>query len=156
MIYSDKVLSHFKTPHNQGVIDDADAVGQVGNPVCGDVMKIYLKIDDRPAFAKATAGKKQTADDRIEKYIKDIKFETLGCAAAIAVSSALTDLAKGKTLDEAMLITKDSIVDDLGGLPVQKVHCSMLGVDALRQAINKYKGVESETNNTHSDAECHS
>mgnify|MGYP001252632655 CR=1 FL=1 len=120
MIYTDKVLQHFKNPHNQGVIDDADAVGQVGNPVCGDVMKIYLKIKD--------------------EKIKDIKFETLGCAAAIAVSSALTDLVKGKTLEEAMKISKDDIVNDLGGLPVQKVHCSMLGVDALKQAINKYRG----------------
>jgi nitrogen fixation NifU-like protein len=120
MIYNDKVLQHFKNPHNQGVIDDADAVGQVGNPVCGDVMKIYLKIKD--------------------DKVADIKFETLGCAAAIAVSSALTDLAKGKTLDQALQITKDSIVADLGGLPVQKVHCSMLGVDALKQAINQYRG----------------
>lgn len=119
MPYSDKVIEHFKNPHNQGSIPDADAVGEEGNPVCGDVMKVYLKI----------------GDDKI----KDIKFETLGCAAAIAVSSALTDLAKGKTLDEAMKITKDTIVDDLGGLPVQKVHCSMLGVDALRQAIEKFR-----------------
>lgn len=119
MLYSDKVIQHFKNPHNQGVIEDADAIGQVGNPVCGDVMKIYLKIKN----------------DRID----DIKFETLGCAAAISVSSVLTDIAKGKTLDEAMKITKDQIVEYLGGLPDVKVHCSMLGVDALRQAIEKYR-----------------
>ena len=119
MIYSDKVLEHFRHPKNQGVIEDADAVGQDGNPVCGDVMKIYLKIKD----------------GRIE----DIKFETLGCAAAIAVSSALTEMVKGMTLLEAKKVTKDNVVDDLGGLPVQKVHCSMLGVDALYKAIAAYE-----------------
>lgn len=124
MIYTDKVLKHFKKPHNQGVIKDADAIGQEGNPTCGDVMRIYLKV-----------GKKASTK---EEYIKEIKFETLGCAAAIAVSSALTDLAKGKTLKEALAIKKDSIVDDLGGLPAPKIHCSMLGVDALHQAINNY------------------
>lgn len=119
MIYSDKVLEHFKHPHNQGVIKDADAIGEVGNPVCGDVMKIYIKIKDL--------------------VIEDVKFETLGCAAAIAVSSALTDLVKGKTIDQALEITKDKIVDDLGGLPPQKIHCSMLGVEALHKAIEEYK-----------------
>jgi len=122
MQYTKKVLAHFQAPHNQGVIKNADAVGQVGNPVCGDVMKIYLKI-------------------KADK-IKDIKFETLGCAAAIAVSSALTDLAKGKTLKQALKITKDKIVKDLGGLPPAKVHCSMLGVEALHQAIAKYQESE--------------
>jgi nitrogen fixation NifU-like protein len=125
MPYSNKVIEHFKNPHNQGTIPDADAIGEEGNPICGDVMKIYLKI--KPSHSSSP------------EYIEDIKFETLGCAAAIAVSSALTDLAKGKTLDEAMKITKDTIVDDLGGLPMQKVHCSMLGVDALRQAINNFR-----------------
>ena len=124
MIYTEKVMEHFKNPHNQGSLPDADAVGQEGNPVCGDVMKVYLKIKN--------------------DVIVDIKFETLGCAAAIAVSSAMTDMAKGKTLDEVMAMTKDDIVADLGGLPVQKVHCSMLGVDALHQAIKKYR----ETHNT--------
>jgi nitrogen fixation NifU-like protein len=119
MIYSDKVLEHFKKPHNQGVIENADAVGEVGNPVCGDVMKIYLKIE--------------------KNIIKDIKFETLGCAAAVAVSSALTDIVKGKTIEEALKITKDMIVEDLGGLPAPKIHCSMLGVEALHDAIKKYK-----------------
>lgn len=119
MQYTDKVLEHFKNPHNQGVIEDADAIGQEGNPQCGDIMKIYLKIKD----------------DKID----DIKFETLGCAAAIAVSSALTETAKGKTLDEAMAITKDNIVENLGGLPAPKIHCSMLGVDALRQAVENYR-----------------
>lgn len=119
MIYSKKVLNHFKNPHNQGVIKNADAVGKVGNANCGDVMKIYLKIK----------GNK----------IEDIKFETLGCAAAIAVSSALTDMVKGKTIEQALKITKDKIVKDLGGLPPIKVHCSMLGVEALHEAIKNYK-----------------
>jgi len=119
MTYSNKVLQHFKNPHNQGVIKNADAIGKVGNPVCGDIMKIYLKIKDN--------------------IIKDIKFETLGCAAAIAVSSALTEMVKGKTLDKALKITKDQIVNELGGLPPIKIHCSMLGIDALREAIGKFK-----------------
>lgn len=123
MQYSKKVIEHFRNPHNHGSIKNADAIGQIGNPACGDVMKIYLKI----------AENKQG-----EKIIKDIKFETLGCAAAISVSSALTDMAKGKTLVKAMKITKDQIVRNLGGLPPIKVHCSMLGVEALHQAINKY------------------
>lgn len=119
MSYSEKVIEHFKNPHNQGVIEDADAVGQDGNPVCGDVMKIYLKIKDN--------------------VIRKAKFETLGCAAAIAVSSELTDMVVGKTLDEAMEMTKDNIVEELGGLPAPKIHCSMLGVDALKKAITNYR-----------------
>ena len=118
-MYSEKVLDHFKNPRNQGVIEAADAIGQEGNPVCGDIMKIYLKIKDNA--------------------IDDIKFETLGCAAAISVSSALTEMVKGKTLDEASKMTKDDVVEYLGGLPAVKVHCSMLGVDALHQAINNFK-----------------
>ena len=118
-MYTQKVLDHFKNPHNQGEMKDCDAVGQEGNPVCGDVMKIYLKIKNN--------------------IIEDVKFETLGCAAAIAVSSDLTDMVKGKTLEEAMKITKDDVVKDLGGLPPVKVHCSMLGVDALRKAIKNYE-----------------
>jgi nitrogen fixation protein NifU and related proteins len=119
IMYTDKVLAHFKNPHNQGEMKDANAVGQEGNPVCGDVMKIYLKIENN--------------------IIQDVKFETLGCAAAIAVSSDLTDMVKGKTLEEALKITKDDVVKDLGGLPPVKVHCSMLGVDALHKAIENYK-----------------
>ena len=105
-------------------MSEADAVGQTGNPVCGDVMKIYLKIG---------------RNGKDKDYIKDIKFETLGCAAAIAVSSCLTDIAKGKTLDEALLIKKDDIVEELGGLPDLKIHCSMLGVEALHEAIKEYR-----------------
>ena len=124
MPYSKKVIEHFRNPHNQGVIKNADAVGKVGNPVCGDILKIYLKI-----------GRKQKAKNKKQDYIKDIKFETLGCAAAIAVSSVLTDLVKGKILDEALKITKDQIVKDLGGLPPIKIHGSMLWIDSLMMAI---------------------
>ncbi|MEK7202815.1 MAG: iron-sulfur cluster assembly scaffold protein [Patescibacteria group bacterium] len=128
MRYSKKVLKHFQNPRNQGKIKNPDAVGQAGNPVCGDIMKIYLKI------------KKQENEKTREQedIISDIKFETLGCVAAISVSSVLTDMAKNKTLTKALEITKDQIVKDLGGLPAQKIHCSMLGVEALRQAIGKY------------------
>ncbi|MDP3043353.1 MAG: iron-sulfur cluster assembly scaffold protein [bacterium] len=122
MQYTKKVIQHFRNPHNQGVIKNADAIGQAGNPVCGDILKIYLKI-------------RRGKDKKGGWIIKDVKFETLGCAAAIAVSSALTDRAKGKTLDEALKITKDKIVKDLGGLPPVKIHCSMLAVEALRKAI---------------------
>ncbi len=124
MQYSKKVIEHFRNPHNQGRINDADAIGQVGNPACGDVMKIYLKVSENKKGGK---------------IIKDIKFETLGCAAAISVSSALTVMAKGKTFAEAEKITKDQIVKKLNGLPTVKVHCSMLGIEALHQAIEKYE-----------------
>jgi nitrogen fixation protein NifU and related proteins len=123
-MYSQQVIDHFKNPRNQGRMNDADAIGEEGNPVCGDVMKIYLKIE-----------KNEQGDD----HIKDIKFETLGCAAAISVSSALTEAVKGLSLDKALAITKDDIVEELGGLPAPKIHCSMLGIDALRSAIIKYK-----------------
>jgi nitrogen fixation NifU-like protein len=119
MIYTDKVIEHFKNPHNQGRMTNADAVGEKGNMACGDVMKIYLKVKD----------------DKID----DIKFETFGCAAAIAVTSAMTDLAKGATLEKANSITKDEVVKALGDLPPAKIHCSMLGIDALQEAIENYK-----------------
>ncbi|MCK5061640.1 iron-sulfur cluster assembly scaffold protein [Candidatus Parcubacteria bacterium] len=133
MQYSGKVIEHFKNPRNQGVIKDADAVGQVGNPVCGDVMKIYISVNRR-----------QTTDGRQQDYIENIKFETLGCAAAIAVSSILTDMVKGMTLDKAMKLTKDDVVKELEGLPEAKIHCSMLGVDALKQAIKNYRHENNE------------
>ena len=112
-------MDHFKNPRNQGRLDDADAVGQKGNPVCGDVMKMYIKVKD----------------NRIE----DIRFETLGCAAAIAVSSMVTDMALGKSMDEVLAMSKDDIVEELGGLPDSKIHCSMLGIDALHSAVKEYK-----------------
>ena len=118
-MYSKKVLEHFQNPHNQGKMDDATAVGEDGSQACGDVVKFYLKVKD--------------------DVIEDVKFETLGCAAAIATSSALTDMVKGKTVDEALKITKDQLIEDLGGLPTPKIHCSVLGVDALHKAIENYK-----------------
>lgn len=128
MQYSKKVIEHFRNPHNQGSLKNPDAIGQIGNQACGDVMKIYLKIKKQ----KSKKAKKP------EEIISNIKFETLGCAAAISVSSALTDRAKGMSLDDALKIKKDDIVKDLGGLPPIKIHCSMLGVEALHQAINNY------------------
>ncbi len=119
MQYSPKVLEHFANPHNVGVLEDADGVGEVGNPVCGDVMKIFIKVKD----------------DRIE----DIRFQTLGCGAAIATSSMVTDLAKGKTLDEALTITRNAVAEELGGLPPAKMHCSNLAADALHAAIEDYR-----------------
>lgn len=118
-MYTEKVMDHFSNPRNVGEMADADAVGQVGNPSCGDIMKIYLKIKD----------------DRIE----DIKFQTFGCGAAIATSSMVTEMAKGKTLDEAMQITNKSVAEALDGLPPQKMHCSNLAADALQDAIKNYR-----------------
>ena len=124
-MYSKKVLQHFKKPHNQGVIKDATVIGQAGNPVCGDIMKIYLKI-------------KPQGDDKKNHLVQDIKFETLGCAAAIATSSMLTDLVKKKTVAEALAVTKQDIADGLDGLPPVKMHCSMLAVEALEKGIGDY------------------
>lgn len=118
-MYSKKVMEHFKNPHNVGKIEDADGVGIVGNRACGDVMKLYIKVKDN--------------------RIIDIKFETMGCAAAIATSSIITDIAKGKTIEDALKITKDNIVDELEGLPPVKIHCSLLAIDALQAAIKDYK-----------------
>lgn len=117
-MYSEKVMDHFANPRNVGVIEDADGVGEVGNPVCGDVMKITIKV----------------AEDRIE----DIKFQTLGCGAAIATSSIVTEMAKGMTLEEAVAITKQQVADELGGLPPAKMHCSVLATDGLKRAVDDY------------------
>ena len=119
MIYSDKVMEHFTNPRNVGVIKDADGVGQVGNPVCGDMMTFTIKVDD---------GR-----------LKDIKFQTFGCGAAIAVSSMVSEMAIGKTLEEALEITNTSVAEELGGLPKNQLHCSNLGADALHAAIEDYK-----------------
>ena len=121
--YTKELIEHFQNPHNFGKIKDPDGVGQVGNIFCGDVMYLYIKV-----------GKNK----RGEEIIKDIKFETFGCAAAIGTSSVVTDLAKGKTLKEALEISNDKIVKELGGLPPIKVHCSVLAVDALAEAIFDY------------------
>ena len=120
-MYTEKVLEHFNHPRNQGVIKDADGIGEVGNPKCGDVMKVYLKIDPN------------------QDTITDIKFETLGCGAAIATSSMLTEMAKGKTIDEALKIEKLDIAKELGGLPEAKLHCSILAHDALAAAVENYR-----------------
>jgi nitrogen fixation NifU-like protein len=118
--YSDVVMDHFTNPRNVGEIEDADGVGEVGNPVCGDMMTFYIKVDD---------------DERLE----DVKFKTFGCGAAIAVSSMVSEMAIGKTVDEALQISRDDVAEELGGLPKQKMHCSNLGADALRLAIEDYK-----------------
>ena len=118
-MYSEKVMEHFKKPQNMGEIPDADGVGTVGNPTCGDLMTMYIKVK--------------------ENRIEDIKFKTYGCGAAIATSSMTTELAKGKTIDEAMEITRASVADSLGGLPPVKMHCSNLAADALHAAIEDYK-----------------
>ena len=123
-MYTKKLMDHFQNPRNQGQIADADGVGEVGNIKCGDIMKVYIAVD-----------KKESG----EEYIKDIKFETLGCAAAIAASSVLTDLAKGKNLDDAMAITKDDIVAVLENVPPLKYHCSILAEEGLKKAIKAYQ-----------------
>lgn len=116
--YSKKVMEHFMNPRNVGVIEDPDGYGRVGNPVCGDLMEIFIKV----------------RDERIE----DIKFRTFGCGAAIATSSMITEMARGKSLEEAMRITRNDVADALDGLPPQKMHCSNLAADALHAAINDY------------------
>jgi nitrogen fixation protein NifU and related proteins len=121
--YSKKVLEHFRNPHNFGVIKNATAIGQVGNPACGDVMKLYLKIDKN----------KQGQD-----FIKDVKFETMGCAAAIATSSVVTDLANGKTIEDALKLDNKDVIKALEYLPDIKIHCSLLAIDALNEAIFGY------------------
>lgn len=118
-MYSEKVMDHFTNPRNVGEIPDADGVGTEGNPTCGDVMKISIKVENGT--------------------IVDAKFKTFGCGAAIAVSSMVTEMVKGKTLDEALRISKEAVAHELGGLPPQKMHCSNLGADALKKAIEDYK-----------------
>ncbi len=117
-MYSEKVMDHFLHPKNVGEIENADGIGTVGNPVCGDVMTFYIKVDNN--------------------RIVDVKFKTFGCAAAIAVSSMVSEMVKGRTLDEALKITNKTVAEELGGLPPQKLHCSNLGADALHRAIENY------------------
>jgi len=118
-IYSEKVMDHFQNPRNVGEIPDADGVGEIGNPVCGDMMTFYIKVKDN--------------------VIEDVKFQTFGCGAAIAVSSMVSEMAKGKTIDEALKMTKEMVAEQLGGLPKNKMHCSNLGADALHKAIEDYQ-----------------
>ncbi len=118
-MYNKEVLKHFKNPKNMGEMKNPDGVGEVGNPSCGDVLKIYIKVKDNK--------------------IKDIKFETLGCAAAIAVSSVITEMVKNKSIKQALKITEQDIVEELGGLPAFKIHCSNLSAQALKKAIKDYQ-----------------
>lgn len=117
--YSKKVMDHFTNPRNVGVIENPDGYGKVGNPVCGDLMEIYIKVKN--------------------DIITDIKFKTFGCGSAIATSSMITELAKGKHVDEAFKITRNDVANELDGLPPQKMHCSNLAADALQEAIKDYK-----------------
>lgn len=117
-LYSEKVMDHFRNPRNVGVIEDADGVGEVGNPVCGDIMKIYLKIEN--------------------DVVSDVKFETFGCGSAIASSSMATELIKGKPLDEVLQLTNKAVVEALDGLPAHKLHCSVLAEEAIKSALKDY------------------
>ncbi|HQP91112.1 MAG TPA: Fe-S cluster assembly scaffold protein NifU [Candidatus Omnitrophota bacterium] len=116
--YSEKVMQHFLNPHNVGELPDANGIGNVGNPVCGDIMRLYIKVEDN--------------------RIVDVKFKTFGCGAAIATSSMVTDLVKGKTLEEALKISNQAVAEALGGLPKIKMHCSVLAEEALKAAIDDY------------------
>lgn len=118
-MYNETVMEHFTNPRNVGEIEDADGVGEVGSPQCGDIMKIFLKVEDN--------------------IIKDIKFKTFGCASAIASSSIMTEMVKGRTIEEALALTNKDVVDALGGLPPAKVHCSVLAEQAIRAAIEDYR-----------------
>ena len=117
--YSEKVMDHFANPRNVGEIKEASGVGEVGNPVCGDMMKFYIKVENN--------------------VIKDVKFKTFGCGAAIAVSSMVSEMAMNKTIEEALALTNEAVAKELGGLPPNKMHCSNLGADALHKAIEDYK-----------------
>ncbi len=122
--YSEKVLDHFMNPRNVGTIEDADGYGKVGNPVCGDLMEIFIKVED--------------------DVITDIKFRTFGCGSAIATSSMVTEMVKGMHLEEAMKVTRDDVADELDGLPPRKMHCSNLAADALHEAIEDYQKKKGE------------
>lgn len=116
--YSTKVMEHFANPQNVGEIPDADGIGSVGNPVCGDIMKMYIKVDDN--------------------IITDVKFKTFGCGAAIATSSMATEMIKGKTIEEALKLSNDAVAEALGGLPKVKMHCSVLAEQAVQRAVDDY------------------
>ena len=124
-MYSEKVMDHFANPRNVGEIENANAVGQVGNAKCGDIMKIYMDIDEN-------------------EIIKDVKFKTFGCGAAIATSSMATEMVKGKTVEEALKLTNKAVMEALDGLPPEKIHCSVLAEEAIKSAIDNYRGKEEE------------
>ena len=119
-LYSDKVMDHFRNPRNVGVIEDADGIGEVGNTMCGDIMRIYLKVSD-------------------DGIIEDVKFETFGCGSAIASSSMATELIKGKPISEAMELTNKAVAEALDGLPAHKMHCSVLAEEAIQAALEDYQ-----------------
>ena len=123
-MYSEEVMDHFTNPRNVGEIEDADGVGEVGNPVCGDMMTFYIKVDD-------------------DEKLSDVKYKTFGCGAAIAVSSMVSEMAKGKSVEEALKISRDDVAEKLGGLPKNKMHCSNLGAEALGKAIEDYQSKKS-------------
>ena len=137
-MYTEKVMDHFTNPRNVGEIEDANAIGQVGNPVCGDIMKMYLKIDDG--------------------IITDVKFETFGCGSAIASSSMATELIKGKPLSEALTLTNKAVAEALDGLPAHKMHCSVLAEEAIKAAVKDYydkNGIEYDAEKFASCDCCH-
>jgi len=141
--YSEKVMDHFANPRNVGELEDPDGIGRIGNPTCGDIMEFQIKVEN--------------------ERISDVKFRTFGCGAAIAVSSMVSEMAKGMTLDEALKITNKVVAKELGGLPENKLHCSNLGADALHVAIEDYrnngkeqrKSAEKQTVNSETDEQCH-
>jgi len=137
-MYTDKVMEHFTKPHNMGELKDADGIGKVGNPVCGDLMWVFIKVSN--------------------DIITDVKFKTFGCGAAIATSSMVTDMARGKTFDQALKISRADVARELGGLPPIKMHCSNLAADALHMAIKDYldkHGRDSSHIKEVGEAECH-
>jgi len=137
-MYTDKVMEHFTSPHNMGEMKDADGIGKVGNPVCGDLMWVFIKVSN--------------------DIITDVKFKTFGCGAAIATSSMVTDMARGKTFDQALKISRADVARELGGLPPIKMHCSNLAADALHMAIKDYldkHGRDSSHIKEVGEAECH-
>jgi len=147
--YTKEVMEHFMHPKNIGVIENADGVGEVGNPRCGDVMKLYIKIGKRPISANRQshiAGRKEKNDKRsaisdkqYEEFIEDVKVQTLGCGAAIATSSMATEMIKGKSLEKALEITNAAVAKALGGLPPVKMHCSVLAKEGIKKAIEDYQ-----------------
>lgn len=136
-LYSEKVMDHFRHPRNVGVLEDANGVGEVGNPVCGDIMKIYLKIEN--------------------DVIEDVKFETFGCGSAIASSSMATELIKGKPLAEALTLTNKAVTEALDGLPAHKLHCSVLAEEAIKKAVQNYydrNGIEYDRSQFPAEEDC--
>lgn len=134
MEYSDNVIRHYTSPQNVGSLPDANGVGQVGNPVCGDIMKIYIRVED--------------------EVIRDVKFKTFGCGAAVASSSITTELIKGKTVDEALSLKNTDVVDALGGLPPVKLHCSVLAEEAIHEAIADYYRRQGRLSEAEIQAKC--